>query len=337
MKAMVLHKISPVESSPLVYQDLPDPVPEPGQVRVRIKTCGVCRTDLHVIEGELPQQRLPIVPGHQIVGEVDMLGAGIKRLQLGQRIGVAWLRHACGRCDFCRQGRENLCEQQRFTGYHEDGGFAELATVDEDYAYEIPAAFDDVQAAPLLCAGIVGYRALKRANLPEGGKLAIYGFGSSAHVIMQIAMFRRCEAYVVTRGEEHRQLARQMGARWVGARAADMPVQADSAIIFAPAGDLVPAALEKLAKGGTCVIAGIYMSAIPALDYGKHLFFERDLRGVTANTRADGVELLHEAAKIPIRPHTVTYTLSQANQALQDLKADRIRGTAVLVVPLITQ
>ncbi|MCD6303660.1 MAG: zinc-dependent alcohol dehydrogenase family protein, partial [Planctomycetes bacterium] len=273
-----------------------------------------------------------VIPGHQVVGVVDKLGAGCGRLEPGRRVGAAWLRQTCGRCRFCRSGRENLCESQRFTGYHADGGFAEYAVVPEDFVYDIPDVFDDVHAAPLLCAGIVGYRALKRAELPDGGRLGIYGFGSSAHVIMQIALHRGCEVYVVTRGAGHRDLARRMGAAWVGATAEEMPGKVDSAIIFAPAGELIPAALAKLEKGGTLSLAGIYMTPIPAMDYEKHLFYERDVHSVTANTRQDGRELLAEAARIPIRPRTTTYPLAEANRALQDLKADRLNGTGVLVV-----
>ena len=330
MKAMVLDDIAPIETSPLKLCDLPDPQPGPGEVRLEVRCCAICRTDLHVIEGELPRRKLPIVPGHQVVGVVDALGEGCERLVIGQRVGVAWLRHTCGQCRFCRAGRENLCEHQRFTGYHADGGYAEYAVAPEGFVYELPDAFDDVEAAPLLCAGIVGYRALKRAALPRGGRLAIYGFGSSAHVIAQIALHRGCELYVVTRGESHRELARQMGAAWVGERAADMPVRTDSAIIFAPAGELVPQALERLEKGGTLSLAGIYMTPIPEMDYTQCVFYERDIHSVTANTREDGRELLAAAAEIPIRPHTTTYPLAEANRALQDLRADRLNGTGVL-------
>jgi alcohol dehydrogenase, propanol-preferring len=332
MKAMVLDEIAPIDTSPLRLRDVPDPQPAAGEVRLRVRCCAICRTDLHVIEGDLPRRRMPIIPGHQIVGVVDRVGEGCTRLKVGWRIGVAWLRHTCGQCGFCRAGRENLCEGQLFTGYHADGGYAQYAVVPEAFAYELPDAFEDLQAAPLLCAGIVGYRALKRASLPDGGKLAIYGFGSSAHVIAQIAMHRGCQVYVVTRGESHRRLAREMGAAWVGERAEDLPVLADSAIIFAPAGELVPAALAKLRKGGTLSLAGIYMTPIPAMDYGQCLFYERDVHSVTANTRADGRELLQVAAEVPIRPHTTAYALGDANRALQDLKADRIKGTGVLVV-----
>ncbi len=332
MKAMVLGEIAPIGSSPLELLEWPDPRPGPGEVRLEVRCCAICRTDLHVIEGELPQERLPIIPGHQIIGVVDEVGAGCRRLKRGQRVGVAWLRHTCGTCSFCRSGRENLCESSRFTGYHADGGYAQRAVVPEDFAYEVPDAFDDVSATPLLCAGIIGYRALKRSNLPDGGKLGIYGFGSSAHVVLQIAHHRGCEVYVVTRGEKHRELARQMGAAWVGEAAADMPIKVDSAIVFAPAGELVPPALAALEKGGTLALAGIYMTPIPEMGYEKYVFYERNIHSVTANTREDGRQLLTEAARVPVRPHTTTYPLSEANRALQDLARDRINGTGVLVM-----
>ncbi|HUG89621.1 MAG TPA: zinc-dependent alcohol dehydrogenase family protein, partial [Planctomycetaceae bacterium] len=288
--------------------------------------------DLHVIEGELPEQKRPIIPGHQVVGIVDALGDGCRRLRIGQRVGVAWLRWTCGACRFCTAGRENLCEASRFTGYHADGGYAECAVVHEDFAYEIPEAFSDVEATPLLCAGIIGYRALRSSSVPDGGRLALFGFGSSAHIVIQIARHRGCEVYVVTRGAAHHRLALEMGAVWAGENAADLPVKVDSAIIFAPAGQLVPPALRSLDKGGTLALAGIYMSEIPALDYEATLFYEKNLRSVTANTRADGRGLFAEAAAIPLRPRFTTYPLADANRALQDLKNDRISGTGVLVV-----
>ncbi len=332
MKAMQLAEIAPIESSPLREVTLADPSPGPGEVRIAVRCCAICRTDLHVIEGELPRRKLPIIPGHQIVGVVDAVGADCGGLAVGTRVGAAWLRHTCGTCGFCTSGRENLCEAQRFTGYHADGGYAEYAVAPADFVYELPEAFSDVEAAPLLCAGIVGYRSFKRSRPVDGGTLAIYGFGSSAHVIMQIALHRGMTVYVVTRGESHRELARRMGAAWVGATAADMPAKVQSAVIFAPAGELVPQALTKLAKGGTLSLAGIYMTPIPEMDYEECVFYERDICSVTANTRADGRELLAEAAEVPIRPHTTTYPLAEANRALQDLKADRINGTGVLVV-----
>jgi len=332
MKVMVVSQIAPIDSTPLQLTQLPVPEPRERELRLKVHCCAICRTDLHVIEGDLPQEKMPIVPGHQIVGTVDKLGPGCRRIRVGQRVGVAWLRHTCGTCGFCARGQENLCESARFTGYHADGGYAEYAVVPEEFAYEIPDVFSDVEAAPLLCAGIIGYRALRRAEVPPGGKLALYGFGSSAHVVIQIAQHRGCEVYVVTRGEKHRELARQMGAIWVGEEAAEMPVKVDSAIIFAPAGELVPPALAALQKGGTLALAGIYMTPLPEMDYGRYVFYERDIHSVTCNTRQDGRELLAEAAAIPIRPHTTTYPLAEANRALQDLKHDRLSGTGVLVV-----
>ena len=332
MQAMVLNELGAIESSPLRLVERPVPEPGPGEVRLKVRCCAVCRTDLHVIEGDLPRHTLPIVPGHQVVGFVDQLGPGCRRFRPGQRAGIAWLRHTCGMCSFCAAEHENLCERPQFTGYHADGGYAEYAVVPEEYAYEIPDAFADVDAAPLLCAGIIGYRALQRSALPPGGTLALYGFGSSAHVVLQIARHRGCDVYVVSRAPAHLELARALGATWAGLEAREMPVRVNSAILFAPAGTLVPVALEKLEKGGTLALAGIYVSEIPSLDYEKHLFYERNLRSVTANTRADGRALLAEAAEIPLRPHVTTYPLTDANRALQDLKADRISGTGVLVM-----
>ncbi len=332
MKAMVVNRIALIDSSPLELVHLALPEPQAGQARLKVRCCAICRTDLHVIEGDLPQHRLPVVPGHQIVGTVDRLGPECRRLQVGQRVGAAWLGRTCGTCGFCTSGRENLCESARFTGYHLDGGYAEYALAAEDFAYPIPDAFSDLDAAPLLCAGIIGYRALKRSQLPRGGKLALYGFGSSAHVVIQIARHRGSEVYVVTRGEKHRELARQMGAVWVGEHAPDMPVKVQSAIIFAPAGELVPPALEALEKGGTLALAGIHMTPIPEMNYERCVFYERDIHSVTCNTRDDGRELLAEAAEIPIRPHTTPYPLADANRALQDLKNDRINGTGILVM-----
>ena len=383
MNAMLLRRIAPIDSAPLELVDLPTPEPGPGEVRIRVRCCAICRTDLHVIEGDLPPQKMPLVPGHQIVGIVDRLGPPLAAsrqeppLELGQRVGVAWLRHTCGHCGFCTRGQENLCESARFTGYHADGGYAEYAVAPAAFCYELPPAptknlpspigrgvggeappsvetsfdaarsaltltlsqrergpvgFSDIEAAPLLCSGIIGYRALRRCNLPPGGRLALYGFGSSAHVVIQIAIARGCEVYVVTRGENHRELARRMGAVWVGEDAAQMPVKVDSAIMFAPAGELVLPALESLNKGGTLSLAGIYMTPIPQMDYQRYVFYERDIRSVTCNTRQDGRDLLAEAAAIPIRPHTTLYPLADANRALQDLKHDRISGTGVLMI-----
>lgn len=330
---MVLHQTAPISESPLRLEEVPDPQPGRGEVRLRVHCCAICRTDLHVIEGDLPRGRLPIIPGHQIVGTIDALGAGCRRLRVGQRVGVAWLRGTCGRCGYCLAGRENLCGQQRFSGYHEHGGYAELAVVDEGFAYQLPDRFDDVEAAPLLCAGIIGYRALGRSALPGGGRLALYGFGSSAHIVIQLARHRGAEVFVVSRGVAHQRLARELGAAWAGDDAHGMPALVDSAIIFAPVGHIVPPALEMLKPGGTLALAGIYMTDVPALSYERHLFHERDLVSVTANTRADGRGLLAEAAGIPIRPRVTTYPLASANVALQALKGDKLNGTGVLVMP----
>jgi propanol-preferring alcohol dehydrogenase len=283
-----------------------------------------------VVECELPFPGHPVIPGHQVVGIVDRLGEGSKRFEIGQRIGIAWLRHTCGQCIYCRTGRENLCESARFTGYHEPGGYAELAVVNEEFAYPIPDIFSDQEAPPLLCAGIIGYRSLKRSALPAGGSLAIYGFGSSAHIVIQIALHMGCKVYVCTRGKKHRDLAASLGAEWVGEEPGDIPVLTDSAIIFAPAGDLVPRALEHLRKGGTLALAGIYMSSVPQMDYENHLFYEKNVCSVTANTRQDGMELLRIAAEIPIKPQVQLFPLREANLALLRLKEDKMRGSGVL-------
>ena len=334
MRAMVLENIGAIENNPLRLQELPDPQPAENEVRVRVSCCAICRTDLHVIEGELPRQRLPLIPGHQIVGVVDRIGAKCKRLKVGLRVGIAWLRHTCGACAYCDAGRENLCTTSRFTGYHEHGGYAEYAVVPEDFAYELPAAeqFDDVQVAPLLCAGIIGYRALRRCNLRDGGSVALYGFGASAHVVAQLAVARGCRVFAVSRTPGHRELALRLGACWAGENAAALPEDVESAIIFAPAGELVPPALERLRPGGTLALAGIYMSAIPELDYERHVFYERDIHSVTSNTREDGRELLTEAAASQVHTNVKTYALEQANVALQDLKAGRIDGAGVLLI-----
>ena len=332
MRAMVLRRNAPIASSPLEAAEVPDPSPGPGEIRVKVSACAICRTDLHVIEGDLPPVRAPLVPGHQIVGRVDRRGDGATRFPVGARVGIAWLRHTCGACAFCAAGRENLCEAPLFTGYHRDGGFAEYAVVPEAFAYEIPGMFADDEAAPLLCAGIIGYRALRRADLPPGGTLAIYGFGSSAHIVIQLALSRGSRVVVCTRGGKHRKLARDMGASWAGEDPAEMPVRADSAIIFAPAGELVPLALKALAKGGTLSLAGIHMSDIPAMKYDECLFHEKNVRSVTANTRRDGEELFREAARIPIRPMVTLFSLAEANRALQMLKNDQLQGTGVLTV-----
>jgi len=332
MKAMVLERISSVDERPLRLIEVPDPQPGPGEIRVKVSACGVCRTDLHVIEGDLPEHTLPIVPGHQIVGHVDALGTGAGEFSPGDRVGIAWLRGTCDECVYCRRGNENLCPDSRYTGYHDHGGYAEMAVVPEDFAYPIPEGFDTVQAAPLLCAGIIGYRALQRAEVPPGGRLALYGFGSSASVVIQLALHRGHEVHVVTRGDSHRCLAAEMGAHWVGGAGEIPPVEMDSAIIFAPAGEIVPDALRSLRKGGTAAMAGIYMTPVPGLDYETHLFHEKNLRSVEANTREDGRGLLREAAEVPVRARVTPFPLAEANEALIRLKSDRIDGSAVLVM-----
>lgn len=331
MQAMLLERNAPIDSRPLRCAELPVPEPGHGELLVRVRVCAICRTDLHVIEGDLPRPDLPLIPGHQAVGTVERLGPGCRVRAPGDRVGIAWLRGTCGRCSDCVSGRENLCGNSRYTGYHADGGYAEWAVVPEPFAYALPDRFTDEQAAPLLCAGIIGYRALSRADLPARGRLGLFGFGSSAHVVLQIARHRGSEVFVATRGASHRELARRMGADWVGATEETMPRPLDSAIVFAPAGEIVPLALERVGKGGTVTLAGIHMSAVPALDYERHLFHEKNLRSVEANTRDDGSALLAEAARIPIRAEVTTFALSEANDALIRLKGDAIDGTGVLL------
>ncbi|HEY3066964.1 MAG TPA: zinc-dependent alcohol dehydrogenase family protein [Methylomirabilota bacterium] len=326
---MVVRAQGPIESRPLVAEERPRPVPGPHEILVRVAACGVCRTDLHVAEGDLPL-RGPVVPGHQIVGRIEERGAGATRFAPGDRVGIAWLRWTCGTCEFCTSGRENLCRGAKFTGWSADGGFATYAIVHEQWAYRIPDVFDDVEAAPLLCAGIIGYRALRLASVPRTGRLGIYGFGSSAHLTLQVALARGATVYVCTRGAAGQARARTLGAAWAGDVGSAMPHATDGTIIFAPAGELVPRALENLAAGGTLVLAGIYMTPFPSMPY-ELVFQERMIRSVTANTRADGVALLHEAASIPLRPEIRSFALADANEALALLKQGAFRGTAVLV------
>jgi len=301
-------------------------------VRVRVLSCGVCRTDLHLAEGDLGPHAQDVVPGHEVVGVVDELGACASLFALGDRVGIAWLRRTCGSCRFCQRGDENLCVDPHFTGWDADGGYAEHAVVDERYAYSLPDVFGDEEVAPLLCAGIIGFRALRRAALPPGGRLGIYGFGGSAHLAAQIALAEGATVHVMTRSAGARRLALALGAASAGGTFDPPPEPLDSAIVFAPAGEIVPAALEALDRGGTLALAGIHLSDIPTLRYADHLFQERQLRSVTANTRRDGEELLAIAARIPIRVATVAYPLEQADSALRDLAHGRITGAAVLRV-----
>jgi propanol-preferring alcohol dehydrogenase len=321
----------PIGSHPLHHAELPVPEAGPGELLVRVLVCGVCRTDLHVAEGDLDPHRSPVVPGHEIVGVVDSVGPGATRFGPGDRVGVAWLRHTCGVCRWCTSGRENLCTKPQFTGWDADGGYAEYAVVDESYAYSIPALFEPEQAAPLLCAGIIGYRALKRAALPEGGRLGIYGFGGSAHLTAQIALHQGARVHVMTRSRQAQELALELGRASAAGADAPPPEPLDAAILFAPVGELVPVALRALDRGGTLAFAGIHLSDIPPIEY-LWLFQERQIRSVTANTRADGEELLALAAQIPIRATTTPYALADANQALADLANDRVEGAAVLHV-----
>jgi alcohol dehydrogenase, propanol-preferring len=332
MTAWAVDKPGPVDGRPLVRVERPVPEPGPGEVRVRVRTCGVCRTDLHLTEGDLAPRRPLVVPGHEVVGVVDGRGPGSTRWRDGERVGVPWLAHTCGVCRFCRDGRENLCVDPRFTGWDVDGGYAEFVVVDEAYAYALPAAFDDVHVAPLLCAGIIGYRALCRASLPEGGALGLYGFGGSAHLTAQIALARGARVHVMTRASDAQELALALGAASAAGADARPPEPLDSAILFAPVGTLVPTALAALGPGGTLAIAGIHLSDVPSLDYQTHLFMERTLQSVTANTRHDGEEFLAEAARVGVRVAAVPYAMDRADDALRDLAHDRVNGAAVLVV-----
>jgi len=317
---------------PLVSGERPDPVPGRGEVLVRVHVCGVCRTDLHLAEGELAPRRPGVIPGHEVVGEVVGAGPGAARFRPGERVGVAWLGGTCRSCRFCLRGQENLCLSPTFTGWDRDGGYAELITVAEDFAYRIPDIFPDEEAAPLLCAGIIGYRALIRAELPVGGRLGIYGFGASAHLAAQLALYQGARVYVMTRSPDARRLALDLGATFAGGADEQPPDPLDAAILFAPAGGLVPPALRALDRGGTLAVAGIHLSDIPPLHYAAELFQERQLRSVTANTRADGEEFFRLAAEIPLRPTTVAYPFDAADRALRDLAADRVTGAAVIRV-----
>jgi propanol-preferring alcohol dehydrogenase len=329
MKAMRLSRAQPIEQRPLELLDLPAPIAGPGEVRLRVEACGVCRTDLHIIEGDLPLPKLPLVPGHQIVGVVDQAGKGVTRFRIGDRVGVSWLFSTCGQCTFCQRDQENLCDAARFTGYHMDGGYAELVVAPETFVYPLPTGFSPAQAAPLLCAGVIGFRALRQSKIQPGGRVGLYGFGGSAHIAIQVAVHWGCEVFVFTRSEEHRALARQLGAHWTGRAEDDPPGRLDSAVIFAPVGRLVLEALRVLEKGGTIALAGITMTPIPEIDYSL-LYQERTLLSVANSTRQDVLDLLKLASEIPIRTEVQTFPLEQANHALHLLKESRFRGAAVL-------
>jgi propanol-preferring alcohol dehydrogenase len=329
MKAMLLRGPGPISSAPLELTEMPIPAADAGEVLIRVQVCGICRTDLHVVEGELPKRLSPVIPGHQVVGVVEELGAGVEGLSPGQRVGVAWLHHTCGACAFCRSSRENLCESAQFTGYSVQGGFAEYTVAHAQFVYPIPEGFGDFQAAPLLCAGIIGFRCLRIANVQSGTKLGFYGFGAAAHVAIQVARHWGAQVFVCTRDERHQKLAGELGATWTGGAMDQPPEQLDAAIIFAPAGELVPASLAALSRGGVSVLGGIHMSDIPSFPY-ELIYGERALRSVMNNTRADGYDFLRLAAEIPIDPQVEVFPLADANIALAKLKNDAIRGAALL-------
>ena len=332
MKVWTVETPAPIARHPLVRGFREDPRPGPGEVRVRVLACGVCRTDLHLAEGDLRPRRPSVVPGHEVVGEVDLVGPDVRELAVGDRVGIAWLRSTCGRCAWCRRGDENLCISPRFTGWDEDGGYAELAVIDERYAYRLADDCDPVATAPLLCAGIIGYRALRTAATPPGGALGIYGFGASAHLAAQVAMREGCRVHVMTRSFEAQKLALEYGVASATGAGEPPPEPLDGAVLFAPAGELVPAALAALAPGATLAVAGIHLTDIPSLNYQEHLFRERVLRSVTANTRRDGDEFLRLAALMALVVTTSPYPFAQADRALADLAADSVRGAAVLTM-----
>jgi propanol-preferring alcohol dehydrogenase len=331
MKACLLTAPAPIESAPQAFTEVAAPEPRGNQVLVRVHACGVCRTDLHVVEGELPPRKSPVIPGHQVVGVVERNGPQATRFPAGARVGIPWLHRTCGVCVYCRSGRENLCEAAEFTGWTVDGGYAEYVTAPEDFVYPLPGELSDLHAAPLLCAGIIGFRTLRLSGVPHGGSLAIYGFGAAAHVAIQVARHWQIDVYAISRDVRHQQLARDLGAVWAGGSGDQPPEPVDGALIFAPAGELVIPALRALKRGGTVALGGIHMSPIPPIDYDL-LYHERVLRSVANNTRADGTDFLRIAAEIPIHTEVREFALAEANQALNLLKNDAIRGAAVLRV-----
>lgn len=332
MRSWRVRQPGPVRTGPLRFDPADRvPVPGPGEVLVAVRACGVCRTDLHVVEGDLPVHRSGVTPGHEIVGEVVALGEDARGFEVGDRVGIAWLRHTCGRCRYCLRGSENLCPESRYTGWDADGGYADFACVPAEFALQLPDGYDDAELAPLLCAGIIGYRSLLRADLPSGGRLGLYGFGGSAHITAQVALAQGAEVHVMTRGAEARELALALGAASAQGAADPPPVALDAAILFAPVGTLVLPALEALDRGGTLAIAGIHLSDIPALNYQRHLFQERQVRSVTSNTRADAREFLAFAGRHRIEVTTPRYPLEQADRALVDLAEGRVAGAAVLL------
>jgi alcohol dehydrogenase, propanol-preferring len=330
MRAQMLAAPAPITESPLRYADVPDPQPGPGQVLIRISACGVCHTDLHIAEGELSAPRFPIIPGHQVVGRIAAVGPGAGDWSAGERAGVFWLYRSCGTCDFCRRGEENLCRGAEFTGLHRNGGYAEYIVADAGFALRLPEAFDDTHAAPLLCAGVIGYRSLRKSDLQPGETLGLFGFGASAHLALQVARHWGCRVFAFTRGAEHRELARTLGAEWAGAASDPPPAPLDRAVIFAPSGALVPAALARLRPGGTLAINAVFMSKLPEMEYPL-LYGERTVRSVTNATRRDAAEFLRLAAEIPIQVTVKTFPLKDANRVLQMLKDGKVDGAAVLI------
>ena len=331
MKACLLRSPAAIETNPLEYADVMMPQPKSGEVLVRVRACGVCRTDLHVVEGELPPRKSPVIPGHQVVGVIEKLGDGAQRFTVGARVGIAWLHQTDGTCEYCRSGAENLCDNPIFTGYSADGGYAEYLVAPQDFVYTIPEGFPDELAAPLLCAGIIGFRSLRLSSIKAGRRLGFYGFGAAAHVAIQVARHWGVEVFVCTRDARHQKLALELGAAWAGGTFNEPPKKLDAAIIFAPAGEIVPAALKALKKGGALVLGGIHMSSIPSFDY-QLLYQERVIRTVANNTRQDGEDFLRVVAEIPIRTRVQVFPLAEANRALNALKNDAIPGAAVLRV-----
>lgn len=330
MQAWVVAEPAAIDRGPLRRVERELPVPGPGQLRVRVSCCGVCRTDLHLAEGDLPPHRPAVVPGHEVVGRVEAAGPGAGRFSVGERVGVPWLGRTDGSCRFCRRGDENLCADPRFTGWDLDGGYADACLVDEAFAYRLPESVSDEHAAPLLCSGIIGYRALRCADVPPGGRLGVYGFGGSAHLTAQVALAQGLRVHVLTRGEQNQRLARELGVDSVGGASDPAPEPLDGAILFAPAGELVPVALRALDRGGTLAVAGIWLSDVPVLRYTDELFEERRLRSVTANTRRDGEEFLRLAERLHVRATTHGYPMAEAPAALADLASGRFSGAAVL-------
>ncbi len=331
MRALLLDSPKAIDQLPLRFAEIQDPEPGPGEVRVCVSCCALCRTDLHIVEGDLPLPTLPLIPGHQVVGRIDTIGPGSANVRVGERVGIPWLSSTDGVCTYCGRGAENLCEQARFTGYHVNGGYADYAIARADFVHPVPAAFSDQQAAPLLCAGVIGFRAYRLSGAEHGQSLGLYGFGGSAHLVLQLARHQGCDVHVFTRARAHRELAEQLGAVWTGSADQMPPRPLDASIIFAPAGSLVPLALRHLRKGGTLALAGITMSEIPALDYSL-LYQERIVRSVANSTRGDCRDFLRQAAEIPLKPRVEIYPMAEANSALLDLKQSRIEGAAVLQI-----